>query len=110
MSGKHCRRRRRRRLRTAARALVASVRASGCCALCDLSDPDLLSFHHLDRRAKRFNVGRPGGRAPGAVAAEMAKCCLLCLHCHKLVEVGRLDASNLVPLVLPGAAAIAAAP
>jgi hypothetical protein len=100
--------RRRRRRRAAVKALVARVRRDGRCALCGLSDPDLLSFHHLDARTKAFGIGRCRCRSPRAVAAELAKCCLLCLHCHKLVEVGRLDASNLVPLDLPGAALMVA--
>jgi len=110
MPGESRRRRRWIRRRRQVRALLAQLRSAGACQACGEDDPLVLDFHHIDPAAKAFAVGNFGRRTPTAVAAEICKCALVCANCHRRINAGAVDASGLVPLELPGAAALAAVP
>lgn len=110
MPGKASRRRRWSRRRAEVRALLMNLRRGGACRLCGEDDPVVLDFHHLDPAAKAFTVGGRTRRSVSAVAAEVAKCALVCANCHRRINAGSIDASGLLPLALPGAALQAAAP
>ena len=64
--------------------------AGGACVACGY-DRCLraLEFHHRDREAKQFSIGRYGHtRSLARARAEVAKCVLLCSNCHMEVEAG----------------------
>jgi 5-methylcytosine-specific restriction endonuclease McrA len=87
------------RRRARVRALVASIKDAGSCALCGATGRDELTFHHVGgRRTKRFDVGRASLYSMGAVRREIAKCALLCIECHRGLHRGEVDGSGLVPM------------
>jgi hypothetical protein len=108
MPGKPSRRRRSLRRRREVRALLAQLRRAGACQVCGEDDPLVLDFHHCDPASKAFTVGGFHRRSVSAVAAEVAKCCLVCANCHRRINAGAVDASGLLPLALPDAALVAA--
>jgi 5-methylcytosine-specific restriction endonuclease McrA len=108
MPGEPSRRRRWMRRRAKVRALLARLRRAGACQVCGEPDPLVLDFHHVDPATKAFTVGGSRRRSVSAVAAEVAKCCLICANCHRRINAGTIDASGLVPLALPDAALVAA--
>jgi 5-methylcytosine-specific restriction endonuclease McrA len=111
MTGKTLRRRRRWiRRRQQVRTLLAQLRSAGACQLCGEDDPLVLDFHHVDPATKRFAVGDFGRRSVSVVRAEVCKCAIICANCHRRVNAGTVDAAGLVPVALPGAAPLAAAP
>ena len=50
------------------------------CAICGTQDK--LIWHHRDPEAKTFSIGNGVGRKLEQLAAELAKCDLLCSSCH----------------------------
>jgi hypothetical protein len=72
------------RRRSLASQFVLNILRTGSCADCGLIDPQLLEFDHL--REKRADVARlvHEGYAIRHVAAEVAKCELVCVNCHRL--------------------------
>lgn len=82
------RRRRRRKV-----AFKNYLRRNGC-ANCKVQNPDdlpKLTFHHLDRREKLFNIGGNRMQSWPALIAEVLKCCVLCFDCHKNIEMGLIQ-------------------
>jgi hypothetical protein len=65
--------------------------AGGACSRCSNRVPAVaFHFHHRDRAAKSFNLSGPNLMKPWpAVAAEAAKCDLLCANCHAEVEASQ---------------------
>jgi hypothetical protein len=59
------------------------------CALCGETDPVVLQFQHRDPATKRFDIAS-GARTKGyaTMAAELAKCVVLCANCHLRVHAG----------------------
>lgn len=53
----------------------------GCCSRC--SETENLQFHHIDPSEKLFNISNARSFSFEAVQAELLKCVLLCLKCHK---------------------------
>lgn len=81
-----------KRRRTLKRILVEE--AGGSCRLCGYSRCDrALEFHHLDPKAKQFQI-TSHTRSLARLRAEASKCVLLCSNCHAEVEAG----ITLVPL------------
>lgn len=61
-----------------------------------------LHFHHVDPTTKAFGIAHGGmSRSYEALAAEAAKCVLLCANCHAGVEAGVLPEPRLAEK-LPG--------
>ena len=44
--------------------------------------PDLMHFHHT-RGIKSFSISQASGRSDSNLKAELAKCDLLCIYCHR---------------------------
>jgi len=62
--------------------------AGGGCILCGYSRCDrALEFHHLDPKAKQFQI-TSHTRSLARLRAEASKCVLLCSNCHAEVEAG----------------------
>jgi transposase len=62
--------------------------AGGGCILCGYSRCDrALEFHHLDPKAKQFQI-TSHTRSLVRLRAEASKCVLLCSNCHAEVEAG----------------------
>lgn len=57
---------------------------------CGERPPDAaMQFHHRERATKRFELNGPGlYRRWDEVAAEAAKCDLVCANCHAELEAG----------------------
>jgi len=90
-----------KRRRSLKRTLVEE--AGGGCLLCGYSRCDrALEFHHLDPRAKQFQI-TSHTRSLAKLRAEASKCVLLCSNCHAEVEAGITAVPlNSVPSVDPG--------
>jgi transposase len=75
-----------RRRRSLKQILVKE--AGGGCVLCGYSRCDrALEFHHLDPKAKKFQI-TSHTRSLARLRAEASKCVLLCSNCHAEVEAG----------------------
>jgi len=77
--------------------------AGGGCILCGYSRCDrALEFHHLDPKAKQFQI-TSHTRSLAKLRAEASKCVLLCSNCHAEVEAGITAVPlNSVPDAVPG--------
>jgi transposase len=77
--------------------------AGGGCMLCGYSRCHrALEFHHLDPRAKQFQI-TSHTRSLTKLRAEASKCVLLCSNCHAEVEAGVAAVPlNSVPDAVPG--------
>lgn len=62
----------------------------GICAGCGRSGPTaIFDFHHLDPTSKEFAISGDGiPRRWERIAAELAKCVMLCANCHREVHAG----------------------
>lgn len=65
-----------------------SVKASGC-VICGEKDVICLGFHHRDPSTKLFDIATKKTGAKAGLAAEIAKCDVICANCH-LKEHARL--------------------
>lgn len=90
-----------KRRRSLKRILVEE--AGGGCMLCGYSRCDrALEFHHLDPKAKQFQI-TSHTRSLARLRAEASKCVLLCSNCHAEVEAGIAAVPlNSVPDADPG--------
>lgn len=90
-----------KRRRSLKRILVEE--AGGKCMLCGYSRCDrALEFHHLDPKAKTFQI-TSHTRSLVKLRAEASKCVLLCSNCHAEVEAGFTAVPlNSVPDADPG--------
>ena len=69
------------------RAVAAMGGACVGCGFVDLIDA--LEFHHIDPTTKEFGISTEGiRRGWKKIAAELAKCVLLCANCHREVHAG----------------------
>ncbi len=59
----------------------------GRCKKCGFNeDTSILIFHHLDPCDKKYNISEKLSKGFEYVQAELNKCILLCLNCHKIVH------------------------
>jgi hypothetical protein len=58
------------------------------CKRCGETDYRVLSFHHRDRRSKKWNVKSmvQGDFTKRLIDEEIAKCDTLCMNCHRLTH------------------------
>ena len=47
-----------------------------------------LTFHHVEPTKKRFHITGSHNRSLEGLAAEVAKCVLVCANCHDEIEAG----------------------
>jgi hypothetical protein len=71
-------------LRDQRRERMARWKKGRCCKVCGESHPACLDFHHRDPRAKNFDISFAvnTGMSDDLLAAEIAKCDVLCRNCH----------------------------
>jgi hypothetical protein len=61
----------------------------GSCRICGYCRTmHALTFHHVEPTKKRFHIRGSHGRSFKALAAEVAKCVLVCANCHDEIEAG----------------------
>lgn len=77
------------------KAWLGLLRATGCCV--DCKTPENLHFHHLHN--KRFKISRTMSRTRATLAAEIAKCILLCASCHSKRHARQLVRNKLGRIV-----------
>lgn len=71
--------------KAATRAFINAAKKS--CLRCGFSEhPVALQFHHRNRSEKLFEISKSLGKSLAAIAAEIAKCDVLCANCHAIVE------------------------
>lgn len=81
---------------TRRRAWLTQVKQEAGCIQCGLRDAIKLSFHHVDPRTKRFEIGQGiTGRKREVLFAEMEKCVLVCFECHRAIHLSEIDATTL---------------
>lgn len=68
------------------RAYVRSIKESGACSDCGISDFRVLDFDHLPGQEKRAEVSRmvAYGFSIESIKKEIAKCDLVCANCHRI--------------------------
>lgn len=54
----------------------------GRCVNCEVSDYDVLTFHHRDQNTKKFNLCQSWQKSWNVIKEEIEKCDLLCANCH----------------------------
>lgn len=59
---------------------LAAARVNGCA---DCGTHEDLNFHHLDPSTKSYDVTQMVNRSAVAFEAELAKCVVVCVTCHK---------------------------
>lgn len=65
------------------RAYMEQLRVErGPCQHCGEARPEKLVFHHTDRAAKDFTIGKAHRWAKARILAEVEKCIVLCRSCH----------------------------
>lgn len=83
------------------RAIIDSVKLKHGCSnpQCGWTGATLpaccYDFHHKDRTTKKFCLGSSKW-SQEATYAEMRKCVILCVICHRMHHAGLLDVSNFV--------------
>lgn len=73
------------RRRAAARAAVMTRLLRYSCHSCGESDLDVMEFHHILAKHRKVSRLVSGGWSAEAVEAEMARCEVLCVNCHRRV-------------------------
>lgn len=64
-------------------AKVARIKAERGCLQCGERDPLVLDFNHRDRSQKEYTIARILTKEWDVIAAEIAKCDVLCSNCHR---------------------------
>lgn len=68
------------------------------CMDCGESDPVCLDFHHRNPDEKEFNIGHRGRYLPRAkVLAEIAKCDVVCVNCHRKRHAKERNGDRILP-------------
>ena len=58
-----------------------------CCSFCGYKEhPEILQFHHKDKKDKSFTIGNTKKNPTKAIKEEIEKCFLLCPNCHFLLH------------------------
>ena len=75
------------RLKIKRRRLMLEYLKDKSCAICQINDPRVLEFDHLDPSAKSFSIARGNSDlllSWPKILAEIEKCQILCANCHKI--------------------------
>lgn len=56
------------------------------CLCCNLSDPDILVYHHRDPASKLFQLSLGERWSYQEIEEEIKKCDILCVNCHKYIH------------------------
>lgn len=68
--------------RKRAREITLAAKQKPCADCQGTFDPICMDFHHVSGK-KDFNIGW-GRYGPARIAAEIAKCIVICSNCHRL--------------------------
>ncbi len=62
---------------------ISNYKKDKGCSICGYKEyPEILQFHHNDRKQKSFTIGKRFGKNIEVIKREMEKCILLCPNCH----------------------------
>lgn len=64
---------------------ISKIKNRSSCFLCGWKDvPDILQYHHKDKKTKKFNIVKSsfGSYSWETIKKEIEKCILLCPNCH----------------------------
>lgn len=76
------------------RAWLKDMKIAAGCADCGYrGHPDALEFDHLPGRVKRFKISGSSTRSRATLAAEIAKCEVVCANCHRVRTSERMRAA-----------------
>lgn len=64
-------------------AELASIKEALGCHVCGCNIPSTLDFHHIDPSTKLFEVSHIATYGWNMVLAEIAKCNIICVNCHR---------------------------
>lgn len=75
------------------RRFIRAQKEGKSCAECGFADPRALDFHHRDSTLKEFDlsVAWQKGWSKKRIAAEIAKCDIICANCHRILHAGERD-------------------
>ena len=62
------------------------------CSSCGIRDPDVLTFHHVDRSKKTGSVS--ANMTMAQIKEEVKNCIVLCHNCHMYIHFKRGDSKN----------------
>lgn len=62
---------------------LSDIRVASGCKVCGERHPACLEFHHRDQSTKELNFSSSKAMSRSRLAAEVAKCDVLCANCHK---------------------------
>ena len=75
----------------------------GRCQCCDCEKPiQVYDFHHLHPELKRFGINNAikNGVSLDKILEELRNCIMVCANCHREIEAGLIDISNIKPYYL----------
>jgi hypothetical protein len=76
-------------------ALVDRYKRLAGCTACGISEPVVLTFHHIDPDSKTSGISEMTRNAGmGRLKAEIRKCIVICSNCHKMLHAGLIDLST----------------
>lgn len=85
---------------TASRELIAAAKARPCADCAGSFPPWCMDFDHIaERGPKRFRLAAFASRKPETVAAEIAKCDVICANCHRIRTRARALAAGRTGMV-----------
>jgi len=67
------------------------------CVLCGYKEhPDILQFHHKDRKTKSFEItlSKLAKKTPEELKKELDKCILICPNCHFLLHLRDVEGKD----------------
>jgi hypothetical protein len=83
------------------REFILQIKRTRGCGFCNINNPTCLDFHHIDSLDKVFNLSQASqGFSKERIEEEVEKCVIICGNCHRKLHAGKLDGSNLKPIVL----------
>jgi len=74
------------KLKQKSREWLKSIKESLKCEKCGNPDSRVLDFHHRDPSEKEYNIMTLVGCREDLIRAEIAKCCVLCSNCHRILH------------------------
>lgn len=70
---------------------VDNIKSKSGCVVCDIDDPVVLDFHHIDK--KNVSVGDlvSSGAGRDKISEEIEKCVVVCANCHRRHHAENID-------------------
>ncbi len=85
---RYCYRKTKNILRTKRLDLINKIKENEGCVRCQIKDPRVLEFHHLDSSKKEFNIADYyySHYSFDKLEIEIAKCLIICANCHRILH------------------------